>query len=173
MRVRTIGSWRARTSALFLGPNTPPELDFMPGPDKRESLADLIRRARAADKHDRIQYRDPIAAYGAEAIEPMLECVADRELGAFTVRVIAAVADPEMARAGLEAARLRAATAAVARDIEEAMNRLRPGGAHSSTRRAHRGGALIHTLPKDDKYLPPLTKGELQLLGRLKQLDEP
>ncbi len=61
------------------------------------ALAALLADARGADPAHRIDWRDPIAAHGAAAIEAVSPWLKDPSLAAFAIRVIA--------RAGLEGQR--------------------------------------------------------------------
>ncbi len=51
-------------------------------------LDDLLAQAREADRAERINLRDPIAAVGESAIEPMADWLGDPELAAFAIRVL-------------------------------------------------------------------------------------
>jgi hypothetical protein len=51
-------------------------------------LDDLLAQAREADRADRINLRDPIAAVGESAIEPMTDWLGDPQLAAFAIRVL-------------------------------------------------------------------------------------
>ena len=56
--------------------------------DAERPLTELIATATAADPADRIQWRDPIAAYGAPAIEAVTPWLKDPTMAAFAIRVI-------------------------------------------------------------------------------------
>ena len=56
--------------------------------DADRPLTELIATATAADPADRIQWRDPIAAYGAPAIEAVTPWLKDPTMAAFAIRVI-------------------------------------------------------------------------------------
>jgi hypothetical protein len=86
----------------------------------------LVDDARDADGHDRITYRDPIAAYGADGIAAVERWIADPRLGAFAVRVIEHAGErarPE-AIAALRRRRGKAGSEAIAQDVREALARL-------------------------------------------------
>jgi hypothetical protein len=88
------------------------------------SLEDLLQQARDATPATRIDYRNPIAAHGLEAVEVMRDWLGDPKLGAFAVRVLRRVADSparQEAIAALQAGRPRATSEAVRRDIDEAL----------------------------------------------------
>ena len=53
-----------------------------------ESLRDLLIAAGEAPPSDRIRYRDPIAAYGADAIVQMSKWAQDPSYVSFAIRVI-------------------------------------------------------------------------------------
>jgi len=93
-----------------------------------KSLSALVKAARDAPPETRIQFRDPIAAHGAEAITAVTPWLADPRLGAFAARVIAAVG-----RQGHATEAVKAFTAALSgardaartehRNVVEAANR--------------------------------------------------
>jgi len=68
------------------------------------SLTALLDQARVADPMDRIELRDPIAAYGVAAIPPMREWLEDELLGRFAIRVIGRIAEQPDARISVLAA---------------------------------------------------------------------
>lgn len=73
-------------------------------------LAALLAEARDADPAHRIDWRDPIAAHGAAAIEAVGPWLKDPTLAAFAIRVIARVGldgEREAAQATLRQARRR------------------------------------------------------------------
>lgn len=95
-------------------------------------LDELLRLAEAADGLHRMDYRDPIAAFGARAVRRLESWLLDPRLSAFAVRTTVAAARNgamDEARAALGRARGKADTA-IRRDIDEALSRLagRPGG---------------------------------------------
>ncbi len=57
-------------------------------PTTAEGLLDLLDQAREADLGSRIEYRDPIAAYGSVAIREVRSWLADATLVSFAIRVI-------------------------------------------------------------------------------------
>jgi hypothetical protein len=96
------------------------------------SLADALAAARNADRLTRIEWRDRIAAHGVAAIEAVEPWVADRELGAFAVRVIEAVGragETDAAVGSLISVQRLAPTDHVRDDIERAIERLHPRAA--------------------------------------------
>ncbi len=88
-------------------------------------LAAILAEASTAEPADRINYRDPIAAFGASAIDPLLEWVSHREHSAFAVKVIEkiGVAEPDAARDALSrAAVLDPSIAGMAADASRALS---------------------------------------------------
>ena len=91
-------------------------------------LAALLEDARRADPAHRIDWRDPIAAHGAAAIEAVSPWLKDRSLAAFAIRVIARAGlggEREAAQATLRQARRRLDTWLRA-DVDWALSLLRP-----------------------------------------------
>ena len=88
-------------------------------PHAGKTLAELIAAAEAADGLTRIEFRDPIAAFGVEAIRALEPWLKSPRLAAFAARTIAAAAPlaPDEARATLRRARASAAPA-IAADID-------------------------------------------------------
>ncbi len=99
-------------------------------------LDELLEQARQEPKHTRIRFRGPIAAHGPDAVEPMGGWLADKDLGAFAVRVLEEVArsGERTAVAALQEGR-SSPSASVRQDIVDALDRLgiRPA-AFSGTR---------------------------------------
>ena len=94
-----------------------------------QELADAIAGAEAADRLTRIEWRDPIARHGAQAIEAVAPWISDPEMGAFAVRVIEAAAGQGAKAEAVEALRSvgrLAPSAAVLRDVDDALGRLAP-----------------------------------------------
>jgi hypothetical protein len=82
-----------------------PHMTTAPG-----ALAALLAEAKDADPAHRIDWRDPIAAHGAAAIEAVGPWLKDPTLAAFAIRVIARVGldgEREAAQATLRQARRR------------------------------------------------------------------
>jgi hypothetical protein len=78
--------------------------------DANRALATLLTRAEGADPANRIDWRDPIAAYGAAAIEAVTPWLKVPALAAFAIRVIARAGlagEREAAQATLRQARRR------------------------------------------------------------------
>jgi hypothetical protein len=112
------------------------------------TLEALLRAAENADGLTRMTFRDPIAAFGAPAIERLAPWLLDRTLGAFAVRTIeraAAQAEAaDLARSTLRRARGRA-PALVEGDIAQALARM-ARARRPPTQRQSKGspdGALI------------------------------
>jgi hypothetical protein len=59
--------------------------------DAKTALATLLVRAEDADPANRIDFRDPIAAHGAAAIEALTPWLTRPALAAFAIRVIARI----------------------------------------------------------------------------------
>jgi len=97
------------------------------------SLTGLLAAAERADKGERIQFRDPIAAHGVAAADAMRPWLLRPDLGAFAVRVLEKVAetpaDRRSAMRALESVDRSELPPAVAGDVTDAIGRLRPGGA--------------------------------------------
>jgi hypothetical protein len=95
---------------------------------EREShdLSELLARAARASPSNRIELRDPIAAFGTSAVDAVEPWVADPRLGTFAVRVlevVAAGADRAAAVAALARARPHAGSPAIGRDIDQRLAR--------------------------------------------------
>lgn len=92
-----------------------------------DRLDDLLRRAKAADGLTRIELRDPIAAYGVDAVRGLESWLADPRLAPFAVRTIErAGAQPGVAasaRAALRRQRTGCSKSALG-DIDAALARL-------------------------------------------------
>ncbi len=88
-----------------------------------ESLDELLDRTRSADRSTRIELRDDVAAYGQQAIEPMVEWIDDREFAGFAVRVLERIGRNATHHAlvvnALVEALPTAPSPAIARDIED------------------------------------------------------
>lgn len=114
-----------------------------------DSLSELLEQARNAAPNDRIDLRDPIARYGAEAVEAVGEWLADPELCRFAVRIIGRAADlgvREQAVAKLQAA--RAQTTPVQRaDIDAELKRLGEVPGKAPRRRANIGRRTRQVTP--------------------------
>ncbi len=96
-------------------------------------LDDLLDAARHADKGSRILLRDEIAAYGDQAVGPMVGWLKDPRLGAFGVRVLQVIAADPANRgsviAELSAVSLSGLSPEVAGDVRKALTGLRPTAA--------------------------------------------
>lgn len=112
------------------------------------SLDELLRAAEKADGQTRMDYRDPIAAFGARAIERLAPWLLNRTLGGFAVRTIeraAAHAEAaDLARSVLRAAQGRAPEF-VERDIAQALATMAPARRRASPSKAG-GGSLDQAL---------------------------
>lgn len=88
-------------------------------------LGELLEQARREPKQTRISFRSGIAAHGAAAVEPVRGWLADKDLGAFAVRVLEAIArsGESSAVAALQEGRL-SPSATVRQDIDDALGRL-------------------------------------------------
>ena len=65
--------------------------------DRQMDLEALLERARTAEPGDRILLRDPIAAFGEAAIDPMADWLGDVRLAAFAIRTLDQIArDPAL-----------------------------------------------------------------------------
>lgn len=88
-------------------------------------LDELLEQARREPKQMRIRFRSAIAAHGAAAVAPMRGWLADKELGAFSVRVLEEIArsgEPS-AVAALQEGRSSPSNS-IRRDIDDALGRL-------------------------------------------------
>jgi hypothetical protein len=92
------------------------------------TLDQLLRAAEEADGLTRMNYRDPIAAFGAAAIERLAPWLLDAKLGGFAGRTIERAATQtnaaDVARSVLR--RAQGASAVVEGDIAEALATLAP-----------------------------------------------
>lgn len=98
-------------------------------------LTVLLEEARVASPAQRIEWRDPIAAYGARAIEGVRPWLTDGVLSAFAVRVIeraGSTGESELATQILRAARKRV-PAGVSADVGWALQRLRAASRPQAT----------------------------------------
>jgi hypothetical protein len=100
-------------------------------------LDKLLDAARAVGPGERIEFRDPIAAHGAPAIPLLRVWLTDPRLSAFAVRTLEKIGTEEaFHRAVLEAlASVNPSTVpdSVARDVSEALFRLRRKTSHVAT----------------------------------------
>lgn len=114
----------------------PPEPRQDP-PTQGYTLEEALAGARAADRLTRIQWRDRIAAHGAEAIDAISPWVADPKLGAFAVRVIEATAkfgERDAAVAALLSVRRVVPDGVIGGDVDAALARLRPSSPKPRTK---------------------------------------
>ena len=115
-------------------------------------LAKLLEQAEEAGLRERIEFRDPIARHGAEAVEAMIPWLADGRLAGFAVRVIAAAhgfGAAHEAIAALLAGLNEPANPEVQDDLVWFLGRIDPGW---QRRRGHRRGGTdsrIGSLAKD------------------------
>jgi hypothetical protein len=69
----------------------------------QSELDQLLASAGDADPSERIQFRDPIAAHGEDAIEAMTDWLGDQRLAAFAIRVLEVIGrDPHLRRSVAE-----------------------------------------------------------------------
>ncbi len=98
----------------------------------------LLHAAEVAGPGERIEYRDRIAAHGATAVGPLRVWLQDKRLSAFAIRTLLKIGEQPTARADVVAALRsvdrRAATAATAKDLVEAISRLGGSGGTRSVR---------------------------------------
>lgn len=97
--------------------------------ESRYSLDEAIAGAEQADRHDRIEWRDAIAAHGPAGIDAVFEWAGDAEFGFFAVKVIEAVGKRGWTTEALDALtslRSIGASDAVRREAEAVIQRLRP-----------------------------------------------
>jgi hypothetical protein len=125
-----------------------------PSADGR-NLDGLLSAAADAAPGDRIAFRDPIAAFGADAIRPIAAWLVDQRLGAFAVRVLVRIGQKpqhiQEVRRALQSVATTALSPAVARDVTDAVSLLAP-----STGRAH-GRQVPEQLPwPGDRDVTPL-----------------
>lgn len=105
-------------------PNLPQASAGLGGPPGLEAV---LMKARDASPGQRIEWRDPIAAYGAPAIEAVQPWLADAQLAAFAIRVIERVGcagEPELASQALRSARPRVPPSAAV-DVDWALQHVR------------------------------------------------
>ena len=68
------------------------------------ALERLLAQIRLADRTSRIEYRDKLAAHGADAIPPLRAWLDDAEFGAFAVRALHQIAQYPAQRRGRRSA---------------------------------------------------------------------
>ena len=90
-----------------------------------ETLDGLLTRAREADPGNRIELRDPIAAYGEIAIDAMTDWLGDPRLAAFAIRVLERIGREQANRGAvievLAAVDREELTPALAGDVDQAL----------------------------------------------------
>ena len=136
-------------------------------------LADLLAAARDTDPTDRIEWRDPIASCGAEAIDAMVDWIGDPRLAAFAVRVLGKIGQAGDLRAAVVEVlsavdRRRELTEQVGRDLDWTLASLgyvprgigrRSGGSTNLSRpvgrrgRPGRGYWVMRTSPWERAFL--------------------
>jgi hypothetical protein len=91
-------------------------------------LETQLEAAKTANPNERIEWRDRIAAHGAQAVPAMREWLEDSRLGAFAVTVLAAIAkQPGLRRTVLDAFESAGPdnlAEPVARDVADAIGRI-------------------------------------------------
>jgi hypothetical protein len=94
-------------------------------------LEELLGAAKAATPGERIEFRDRIAAYGAQAIPSLRSWLPDPRLGAFAVRTLEKIAGDNASRQAVLDAfaspRSQSIPEPVAHDIADAMGHLHGG----------------------------------------------
>lgn len=110
-------------------PNTPSDYLGKRVPGSTQTLLDLLEEAREADLGSRIDWRDRIAAHGADAIREIRPWLAEPSTVSFAIRVIerAAVTDTESRQLSIEALRAvrgESFAESARRDAEDALKRL-------------------------------------------------
>ncbi len=98
-------------------------------------LTALLEEAQSAPPARRIEWRDPIAAYGARAIEGVRPWLMEGVLSAFAVRVIERAGsngEPELATQVLRSVRARVPSGVTA-DVTWALQRLRAASRPDAT----------------------------------------
>lgn len=120
-----------------------------------DGLQRLLIAAGEAPPDRRIEYRDPIAAYGGRAIDEMIQWAKDPGYVAFAIRVIGRAAEHGAMNEGLAALRQIAKAspqAVISGDVEAELRRL--GAAKAPAPRKHRSPGSprtpIATLGPDD-----------------------
>lgn len=98
-------------------------------PASTQPLLDLLEKAREADLGTRIEWRDRIAAHGADAIKQIRSWLADSSTASFAIRVIeraaaANAAAKELAIDSLREVRGDSFAESARRDAEDALKRL-------------------------------------------------
>jgi hypothetical protein len=101
-----------------------------------QPLSELLELASQADGVTRISYRDQIAAFGREAIEPMALWLADPRLGAFAARTLERIAGAVNAVEVYDALRRGltfVSSEAVRNDVQAILRKLEPEVTRSRT----------------------------------------
>jgi hypothetical protein len=149
-----------------------PAVFGMGDPRRLDSLDDLLRRARAADGNNRIYLRDPIAAFGAQAVVQLATWLTDPRLGPFAVRTMEhAATSPEaatLARRVLTEA-LRSSVEPVRGDIVDALQRLRPlnTGIKTSRPSVHAISSRLDRRATSGRQVVPLPGASLEYAYRV------
>ena len=113
-------------------------------------LDELLTQAREADPADRINLRDPIAAFGESAVDSMVDWLGDPRLAAFAIRVLERIGREPNERSAvitiLRAVDRSDLPSHLTRDLDSALESL---GASTIVRRtaAHSGFGRIDTSP--------------------------
>jgi hypothetical protein len=145
-----------------------------------DNLERLLAQVRAADKLNRMDLRDPIAAEGPAAVAPMLDWIGHPEYSRFAVRVLERLAQredsSEAAVEALLAGREDAESREVIRDIDDVFVRL--GMKRPPAKRPKSGDAVPQGLPgvpgrrywaiRTSQYRPDFVWAEMKA-GRLRQ----
>ena len=128
-------------------------------PAAEEQLASFLQAAREAAPGDRIHFRDQLASFGEDALEPMAQWLTEPRLGAFAVRVLERMAREPATRSQaictLQESRGSAGSPSIAGDVAEALGRL---GApvvgmrsNGTSGRAQRGYWAMHTWERSSR----------------------
>jgi hypothetical protein len=124
-----------------------------------DAIASVLQSAREATPSQRISFRDQLASFGEDALEPMAQWLTEPRLGAFAVRVLERIAREPATRSQairtLQEGRGSAGSPSIAGDVVEALGRLgapvvemRPSGTPG---RAQRGHWAMHTWERSSR----------------------
>ncbi|HYK94547.1 MAG TPA: hypothetical protein VE011_01615, partial [Candidatus Dormibacteraeota bacterium] len=124
-----------------------------------QALLDLLGQAREADLLSRIEWRDPIAAFGTEAVQAIRPWLADPATASFAVRVIERAAAKNASAKELAIEALRAVHGGLfaepaRRDAADALGRL---GSRSRPDQKPR----VRARPSPADPIPALIRGYL------------
>jgi hypothetical protein len=120
-----------------------------------DDLDALLHKAAAADPATRMEFRDPIAAFGSEAIKRLEPWVSDPRLGAFAVRTIErAAAMPGAAAVAKVTLQKADSTGRTRDDVVSALARLRVQARRSASTGSRPGptGDTKRSRTKDEVF---------------------